>query len=731
MNQQFVEVAVPTPLLITFDYLLPAEVVHSDWVRPGVRVKVPFGHRQLVAVVIAIKDKTDCPPARLKSVIEVLDTEPLLPEDALQLLSWASEYYHYPVGEVLSNALPKWLREGRSTQQEPETFYAITTEGEVALSLGHTRAPKQMQLLQAVAQSEHAISYQQLRQHGFDRAGLKRVVEKNWLKVTEQLPVKKSPDKVLRQVGLTLNQQQKKAVDTIAAAKHFTAFLLQGVTGSGKTEVYLQAIEQVLNQGKQALVLVPEIGLTPQTIARFESRFSVSIACLHSALTDSQRMQAWLNARAGDARIVIGTRSALFVPLPDLGLIIIDEEHDSSFRQHSGFRYVARDMAMMRAKMSDVPIVLGSATPSLESLANVERKKYQLLRLDQRVAGGELPQWKIVDVRDKSLKAGMSPQLLERMRYHLERDGQVLIFLNRRGYAPVLMCHHCGFSQQCDHCDAHMTLHARPARLYCHHCGASCVVKKMCPSCQQSDMSAVGLGTEQLELMLQQEFPEQTVLRLDRDTTRGKGSMEALLQQAHHQKAQILVGTQMLAKGHHFPAMSLVGIINADNGLMSADFRALEQIGQLCWQVAGRAGRENNRGEVLIQTHQPDHALLQSLVRDGYEKFAQQLLVERQQAQLPPYSYIAKWVVNDLSQQHAFDVAQKIQQIAGAQLSSFAVQCFGPMPALMERIADRYHVEVVCLSTNRSQLQRFLSKIYPDINKLKLKKGVRWFLQVD
>ncbi|MDF1796956.1 MAG: primosomal protein N' [Coxiellaceae bacterium] len=731
MNKQFVEVAVPTPLLSTFDYLLPAELAHSSEVRPGARVKVPFGHRQLVAVVVVLKSETDCPPARLKSVMEVLDTEPLLPEDALQLLTWASGYYHYPVGEVLSNALPKWLREGRSTEQAAEEFYAITSAGEVALSVGDNRAPKQIQLLQTVAQYEQAVSYQQLREQGFDRAGLKRVLEKNWLTIAEQVPVKKTTGSVLRQAGLDLNQQQKKSVDAIAAAKHFASFLLQGVTGSGKTEVYLQAIERILQQGKQALVLVPEIGLTPQTISRFESRFSVSIACLHSALTDSQRMQSWLQARAGDAKIVIGTRSALFVPLPHLGLIIIDEEHDSSFRQHSGFRYVARDMAMMRAKMMDVPIVLGSATPSLESLANVERKKYHLLRLDQRVAGGELPQWKIIDVRDQSLKAGMSSQLLERMRYHLDNNGQVLIFLNRRGYAPVLMCHHCGFSQQCDHCDAHMTLHARPSRMYCHHCGASSRVKKMCPSCQQSDMSAVGLGTEQLELMLQQQFPEQTVLRLDRDTTRGKGSMAELLQQAHHKKAQILVGTQMLAKGHHFPAMSLVGIINADNGLMSSDFRALEQMGQLCCQVAGRAGRENSRGEVLIQTHQPDHVLLQSLVRDGYEKFAQQLLHERQDAQLPPYSYLAKWVVNDLSQQAAFDAAQKIQQLAQVSLSTFAVKCFGPMPAIMERVADRYHVEVVCLSSNRQQLQRFLSKIYPEVSRLKFNKGLRWFLQVD
>ncbi|MDF1655643.1 MAG: primosomal protein N' [Coxiellaceae bacterium] len=731
MDQQFVEVAVPTPLLSTFDYLLPPELNHADQVCPGVRVKVPFGRRQLVAVVVTVKSETDCPKSRLKAVLEVLDEKPLLPEDALQLLTWASDYYHYPVGEVLANALPKWLREGRAAQQEAEVFYALTTAGEVALSVGHSRAPKQMQLLQCVAQSEQAIDYQQLRSQGFDRAAVNKVLEKNWLEITAQSSVSILPENVLCQPPLKLNDQQKKCVDAVVSAEKFASFLLQGVTGSGKTEVYLQAIEKILNQGKQALVLVPEIGLTPQTIARFEARFSVPIACLHSALTDSQRMQAWLQARAGDAKIVIGTRSALFVPLPHLGLIVIDEEHDSSFRQHSGFRYVARDMAMMRAKMSDVPIVLGSATPSLESLANVERKKYHLLRLDQRVAGGELPQWKIVDVRDKTLKAGMSPQLLERMRYHLDNNGQVLIFLNRRGYAPVLMCHHCGFSQQCDHCDAHMTLHARPSRMYCHHCGASSAVKKMCPSCQQSDMSAVGLGTEQLELMLQQQFPDQKVLRLDRDTTRSKGSMAELLQQAHHQKAQILVGTQMLAKGHHFPAMSLVGIINADNGLMSSDFRALEQMGQLCWQVAGRAGRENSRGEVLIQTHQPDHELLQCLVRDGYEKFAQQLLRERQQAQLPPYSYLAKWVVNDLSQQQAFDAAQKIQRIAQSHLATFAVNCFGPMPALMERIADRYHVEVVCLSANRQQLQRFLSKIYPEINQLKFKKGLRWFLQVD
>lgn len=659
---KYIEVAVPTPLSSRFDYLLPSDVLGDQSLSPGMRVKIPFGRRELVAVVTAIKSTTDCPPDKLKSVIELIDDEPLLSDQAMQLLTWASDYYHHPIGEVFANALPKWLRQGRVAAIKP---YAsnIDVMGE----------------------------------------------------------------------ALTLNAQQKVAVDTINETNEFQPYLLQGVTGSGKTEVYLQAIERVLQRGKQALVLVPEIGLTPQTMARFERRFAVPIASLHSGLTDSQRMQAWCLARAGEARIVIGTRSALFVPMPDLGLVIIDEEHDQSFRQQSGFRYVARDLAIMRAKIKNVPIVLGSATPSLETLANVERKKFQILRLDHRVAGGELPQWRIVDMRDQPLKAGLSPLLLQRMQYHLENKGQVLIFLNRRGFAPVLMCHHCGHSEKCAHCDAHMTLHNKPSRLICHHCGVSrrVVGKQMCPSCQQSDMSAMGLGTEQLEMVLEQQFPDYNVLRLDRDTTRTKGSMNALLEQVQSQQAQILVGTQMLAKGHHFPGLSMVGIIDADSGLMSADFRALEQMGQLCCQVAGRAGRENNRGEVLIQTHQPGHPLLNCLVEKGYETFAQQLLEQRRQAALPPYSFIAKWVVNDRSQAAAHDAAQEIQNIIIKHKDSFNINCFGPMPALMERVADRYHVELICLSLSRAQLQRFLSRIYPQIEQLKFKKTIRWFLSLD
>ncbi len=728
MDTYYIEAAVPAPLLRSFDYKVSASMCQQALLKPGMRVRVPFGRRQLIAVVLQVKDRSDWPASQMKSVIDVLDRQPLLTEPVLKLLAWASDYYHYPIGEVMANALPKKLRLGAAMVLQYTQYYQITAEGLAKLATNDKRSHRQCALLTCVDSAGDALSEQNLREQGFASSLLKKAVEKNWLSAIKQ------EDQIISAIlcedELTLSSEQATALAPIQAADDFKVFLLQGVTGSGKTEVYLQAIAEVLKRGKQALVLVPEIGLTPQTVSRFERRFAVPIICLHSGMTDTERTQAWLRARLGKASIVIGTRSALFVPMPDLGLIIIDEEHDSSFRQQSGFRYVARDLAVMRASQKGIPIVLGSATPSLASLANVQRQRYQLLRLDQRVAGGQLPQWRILDVRDKALTAGLSEQLIARMQHHLGQGGQVLIFLNRRGYAPVMLCHHCGYSQACKRCDAHMTLHHQPYRLVCHHCGSSSAVSKLCPSCKQSDLATVGVGTEQLHQALQELFPDKVVLRMDRDTARSQQRLNELLDQAHSREADILLGTQMLAKGHHFPALTLVGIIAIDSGLMSADFQAMEQLGQTCYQVAGRAGRESLQGEVVLQTHYPEHEMLQCLVKQGYEPFAQQLLQERKDVRLPPYSYLAKWVVNGRDRAEVMTMAQKIKRLA-ADIQADAINFFGPMPALMERVNERYYVELVVLSTNRALLHQKLSDIYPKVQKLKWSKQLRWYLQVD
>lgn len=672
MDTYYIEAAVPAPLMQVFDYKVSAAQYCRDVIQPGMRICVPFGRRQLVAVVLKVKSKADIESGKIKAISALMDDRPLLTQPWLKLLDWASRYYHFPIGEVVANALPKKLRQAKSL--------VLTTE-------------------------------------------------QDWMQVVGAKPM--TDTGVLLEPELQLNDEQASALAAIRQQSSFQVMVLQGVTGSGKTEVYLQAIANVLQQGRHAMVLVPEIGLTPQTVARFERRFSVPIVCLHSAMTDTERMRSWLKARAGQAAIVIGTRSALFVPMQKLGLIIIDEEHDSSFRQQSGFRYVGRDVAIMLAKTLDVPIVLGTATPSLVTLANIERRRYQCLRLPHRVAGGQLPSWRIVDVRDQSLSTGLSSALIARMHHHLSNGGQVLIFLNRRGYAPVLLCHHCGYSHVCQRCDAHMTLHRQPYRLICHHCGSSCSVPTLCPSCKQSDLSTVGVGTEQLQKSLQELFPDKNVLRLDRDSARGHKKLKQLLTSAHDQSADILLGTQMLAKGHHFPALTLVGILDIDAGLLSADYQALEQLGQTCCQVAGRAGRESVQGEVILQTHCPDHAMLRCLVECGYETFAEKLLKERKQAELPPWSYWARWVINGPDRAEVMAFANRIQGVVQQRRAHEGVGSFGPVPALMERVNNRYFVELIMMSSSRQQLQRCLSLLHPEISALKCSKSIRWFLQVD
>jgi primosomal protein N' (replication factor Y) len=485
-----------------------------------------------------------------------------------------------------------------------------------------------------------------------------------------------------RDTVLTLNGEQAVALQAITASKdNFNVFLLDGVTGSGKTEVYLHAIEAMLQAGKQSLVLVPEISLTPQTIARFRARFPVPIAALHSSLSDGERMAAWLAARSGEARIVIGTRSAIFTPFADLGLLIVDEEHDLSFKQQDRFRYHARDMAVMRASQNNIPVVLGSATPSLESLLNAKRGRYQLLKLPVRAGGASLPTFNILDIRRQKLQEGLSPTLLQAMREQLSAGNQVMLFLNRRGFAPVLFCGECGWIAGCKRCDARMVYHRSPAEMRCHHCDTRRPIPKTCESCHSQQVEPVGLGTQRVEEILHAEFPSMPVIRVDRDTTRNKDDLHELLAQINQQQPSILLGTQMLAKGHHFPQVTLVGIIDADSGLFSADFRAAEQMGQLLMQVSGRAGRAEKPGVVMIQTRCPDHPHLQKLIYEGYAAFAESLMSEREQFLLPPYSYSAVFRAEAYANKTASDFLDKIKAMSQNKI----VSVFGPVPAVMSK----------------------------------------------
>ena len=530
---------------------------------------------------------------------------------------------------------------------------------------------------------------------------------------------------------IQLNAQQKQAIVTIT--KHlnkFQSFLLDGVTGSGKTEVYLRVIAEIIAANTQAIVLVPEINLTPQTIARFAEYFPDPIAVFHSRLTPKERLLSWLMAKDGVAPIIIGTRSAIFTPLKKPGIIIIDEEHDLSFKQQSGLRYSARNLAIIRGKLENIPVVLGSATPSLESIYNVKNQRYIGLTLPERAGNAIHPTFHLVDMRKQKIKNGIAETLLSSIKKHLANNGQILIFLNRRGFAPILICHHCGWVAGCKDCDARLTLHQKKHHLRCHHCGIVEKIPLKCPKCDSEKLLSLGAGTERIETTLQELLPEVKLIRIDRDTTQRKNSLTEMLENIHSQEYQILIGTQMLAKGHHFPDVTMVAVLNVDQGLFSTDFRASEYLAQLIMQVAGRAGRAEKPGEVYLQTHNPQHPLLLNLINGGYISFVNNCLEERQTAQLPPYSYLALLHAESKEQETSLKFLTALRSKAEQSLTP-AVRIFGPIPAIMERKAGYFRVQLLFQNKNRKKLQQSLDTLINIIGEMKPKSNLRWFLDVD
>lgn len=727
MNIYF-RIAIPTPLRRHFDYLVPKNF-HAKSPLPGVRIKVPFGRQTLIGILLEVVHETDVPAQKLKPIIEVLDEQPVFDKELLQLLRWCSLYYHHPIGEVMQNALPVKLRQGAATHIKGIRRWQLTSEGKQVDTQDLKRAAKQIALINDLKQSPSGLLDSQLtEQHIGWRPVMKRLQEKGWVKSFEEnaLPLAKPISS-----APTLNADQQRAIDHIVNQfdTGFRAYVLEGVTGSGKTEVYLQVIERVIQQGKQALVLVPEIGLTPQLLDRFLQRLSGRIAIMHSGLNDEERLQAWLHTKAGSADVIIGTRSAVFSPLLRPGIIIVDEEHDLSFKQQDGFRYSARDLAVKRARDLNIPIILGSATPSLETLFNAIQGRYETLLLPERAGNAKPPAIHLLDVRSQKMEHGLSAQLLHKMKEHLERDAQVLLFLNRRGFAPVLMCHECGWHALCPRCDAHMTLHQSNSSLRCHHCGTEQYQPKTCPKCKSDDLLQMGFGTERIEHALTELFPQYQVIRIDRDSTRRKGSMQKLLKEINNGKRQILIGTQMLAKGHHFPNVTLVGMLNADHGLYSSDFRASERMGQLILQVAGRAGREEKEGEVLIQTHHADHPLFKPLLEHDYPGFAKTLIEERQQTELPPFTHLALLRAEAVEQQQPIIFLEQARLILESAKQD--VMLMGPFPALMERRAGRYRAQLLIQANSRKQLQSLFSLSITQIENHKTAKKVRWSIDID
>ena len=728
MKAPILRIAVPSPLRRLFDYLPPN---NSQNYMPGQRYLVPFGRGRAVGVLVEVATESDCPQEKLKAALKQLDETPLLDTGMMKLLRWACDYYHHPPGEVFQTALPVLLRQERPADEKGVVHWRLSDAGADIDLETLARAPRQqvlLKLLQGVEAPGLTASAIDSHEEKWQPV-MRTLVEKGWV-MREERAVSAVETGSASDTPPPLTDSQQSAVDRINGSGGFQVSLLDGVTGSGKTEVYLQAIDHILKQGKQTLVLIPEIGLTPQLVGRFSRRFAVPIALLHSGLTDNERLSAWQLAAKGEAKIIIGTRSAIFTPMAAPGLIIIDEEHDASFKQQDGFRYSARDVAVVRARQLDIPIVLGSATPSLESLQNALLARYQHLQLPERAGNAVHPAMRLLDVRQQPMEEGISQHLQQAMQHHLKQDGQVLLFLNRRGYAPVMMCHDCGWVSDCPRCDAHMTLYAGHRRLRCHHCGSERPLPQQCPDCGSPDLRPIGQGTERIEQYLQQQFPEREVIRIDRDTTRRKGSMDALLQKIHTESGQILIGTQMLAKGHHFPNVTLVGILDADQGLFSVDFRAAERMAQLIVQVAGRAGRAERPGEVLIQTHVPDHPLLKLLVERDYAHFASATLNERREAQLPPFSHFALLRAEAVNKEAPMAFLEAARQ-AAEQIGHQGVWLLGPIPAPMERRAGRSRAQLLLQAGDRKALHQLLNHWAGALEGVKEGRKVRWSLDVD
>lgn len=721
----YLGVAVDTPLRQIFDYRAPEGSTPS----PGHRVWVPFGRRRVVGVVVECREHSEVPANKLRAAFEAIDVEPTFDAHLLALLTWAAEYYRHPLGEVLTSALPVMLRSGAPLREE-HILWKLTPLGRAeALSKLPQRSIRLRAIAEFLATRGQAPAAEILSATESPLSALRNLEARGFIEQFARGEVSHGPVSIVR-AGPALNEAQTNAVERIRASLgSFTSHLLYGVTGSGKTEVYLHAIADVLARDQQALVLVPEIALTPQLISRFRGRFDAPLAVLHSGLNDTERLAAWRDAREGTARIVIGTRSAIFSPLLQPGLIVVDEEHDASFKQQDGFRYSARDLALVRAQRLGVPVVLGSATPSLETLSRAQKQPDTLLRLPERAGSARPPQLSLLDLRKHGATQGIATPTVMAIKRHLDASSQVMVFINRRGYAPVLFCPTCGWASHCRRCDAHLTVHGRGRGLICHHCGSQEPLPSACPTCK-AEVKPVGQGTERVEETLQQLFPDSPLARIDRDSMRRKGELEATLARVDGGEIRILVGTQMLTKGHDFPNVTLVVVLNADQGLFSTDFRAPERLAQTIVQVAGRAGRAERPGEVLIQTEYPDHPLLGLLLSGGYAAFAAGALTEREQSSWPPFARIALLRAEASTQEepmnflHAAVVAAHRHSVRGVKL-------LGPAPAPMERRAGRFRAQLLLHAPTHSPLQKFMSGWLPELAALPESRRVRWSIDVD
>jgi len=711
-------VALDVPLPKLFDYR-SEDATRADI---GYRVLVPFGKKRLVGLIWDVATKSRVTDSRLRSVEKILRDVAPLPREWLALVEFCSGYYHGPLGEVVAAALPPRLRTAK-TVPTPSRDYILTPAGKDALAATPSRHRRLRALLSRLAQGRASESELDAQARG-TRSLLEHGIETGWIVSIE--PERSEPRFVHAH---ELTSEQRQAIGILRGGlETFRVSLLFGVTGSGKTEIYLQLIAEVLARRRQVLILVPEIALTPALEAAFRDRFpGACIVTQTSAMAELERVRGWLLAHNGRADIVLGTRLAVFTPLPRLGLVVVDEEQDASFKQREGVRHSARDLAVARAQIAGAPVVLCSATPSLESFQHATLGKYELVSLTRRaIDRAALPAIRLIDTRVHPPQEGFAPPLLEALAARLARGEQSLVFLNRRGYAPALACPACGWVKGCGRCSANMVVHLAAQRLRCHHCGLAEGIPRACPECGNPDLQAFGRGTQRVELVLGEKFPQARILRVDSDAVRARSGLEDLLERATH--ADILVGTQILAKGHHFERLTLAGVLNADSGLFSSDYRASERTFAQLQQVAGRAGRANLPGEVLIQTRYPEHPLYQSLVRHDYAGFASSVLAERRQAGFPPFVFEAALRAesrDDLRSQRFLRSA-----IDRSPHRSASITVFDPAPMSLARLAGVERAQVLVQSRSRPRLQAFLAEWSDALYRMP-SHGVRWHLDVD
>jgi primosomal protein N' (replication factor Y) len=724
-----VRVALDVPLATLFDYT----VADGVQVAIGQRVVVPFGKRQLVGVVLGCAAESEVSADALKPVKQVLHDSAPLSAELLTLLNFCSDYYRYPIGQTVLSALPARLRSDKPIITKPSLSYRLSSSG-AALALEDFPKRKVVQRRILAKLAEQPCNLAQLKALSATAgAQLKALLAQGWVESFNEAstpPLWGQEREQTLNNAHTLTGEQQRAVDAVTNAQGYGCFLLHGITGSGKTEVYVHLMHHILNGGGQVLLLVPEINLTPQLEAYFCSRFpDVLLASLHSGLSEGERLHNWQQAQSGAAQIVLGTRLAVFAELPKLALIVVDEEHDSSFKQQDGLRYSARDVAIFRAHQSEVPIVLGSATPSLESYYNAQSGRYTLLALTGRAsASAQLPAVRCINTNQTVMHQGVSENLLRAIGQRIANREQSLLFINRRGYAPVLMCGGCGWLSGCKHCAGKMVLHLDDKRLRCHHCGYQICQPNACPTCGSAELHPVGTGTQRAESVLRERFPDARILRVDRDSTRNKRAWQAMREQIHANEVDILVGTQMLAKGHDFPALTLVGALNPDSALYSSDFRAAEKLFAQLMQVAGRAGRADKPGEVMIQTAFPEHPLFRALQAHDFAGFAASQLAERKMAGFPPFTYQAMLRAEGKNESEVYAYLNRARD--AAKTLQMEMEILGVVPAALARRANHLRAQLLVQASTRRAMQHFLRAWQPSLDALPQSK-LRCSLDID